>query len=151
METRSTSMGMKLNVTEPPLDVRTSDRVRRHTPAHVNERIDRLTRASIQESLAAGRDATVARIQELDREWDIDRVLMVHLASAGVIASELGRRHHQRWLALLRVQQIFQLMHAIIGWCPPVILLRRLGFRTPKEIAAERAALLDGLRQPSLV
>ena len=27
------------------------------------------------------------------------------------------------------------------GWCPPISVLRRIGFRTEKEIAAERTAL----------
>ncbi len=30
---------------------------------------------------------------------------------------------------------------AVRGWCPPVSVLRRLGFRSDKEIAAERVAL----------
>jgi hypothetical protein len=31
--------------------------------------------------------------------------------------------------------------HAVRGWCPPVTVLRALGFRTAKEIDAERQAL----------
>jgi hypothetical protein len=33
------------------------------------------------------------------------------------------------------------LNHALRGWCPPVSALRRLGFRTAKEIDEERYAL----------
>jgi hypothetical protein len=33
------------------------------------------------------------------------------------------------------------MQHAIQGWCPPVPLLRRLGFRTPAEICEERCGL----------
>jgi len=35
----------------------------------------------------------------------------------------------------------FLLQHAIQGWCPPVPILRRLGFRTADEINRERYAL----------
>lgn len=35
----------------------------------------------------------------------------------------------------------FLFQHAVQGWCPPVSLLRRLGFRTSSEIDAERYAL----------
>ena len=35
----------------------------------------------------------------------------------------------------------FLLQHAISGWCPPVPLLRRLGYRTSAEIHRERYAL----------
>jgi hypothetical protein len=35
----------------------------------------------------------------------------------------------------------FLLQHAVQGWCPPVPLFRRLGFRTAAEIDYERYAL----------
>ena len=37
----------------------------------------------------------------------------------------------------------FLLQHALQGWCPPVPILRRQGFRTRHEIDAERQALRD--------
>ncbi len=35
----------------------------------------------------------------------------------------------------------FLFQHAVQGWCPPVPLFRRLGFRTAREIDHERYAL----------
>jgi hypothetical protein len=35
----------------------------------------------------------------------------------------------------------FLFQHAIQGWCPPVPILRRMGFRTASEIEQERQAL----------
>jgi len=35
----------------------------------------------------------------------------------------------------------FLLQHAVQGWCPPLPVLRRLGFRTAREIEVERNAL----------
>ena len=35
----------------------------------------------------------------------------------------------------------FLLQHAVQGWCPPVPVLRRLGFRTASEIDEERYVL----------
>jgi hypothetical protein len=35
----------------------------------------------------------------------------------------------------------FLFQHAVQGWCPPVPILRRLGFRTVTEIEQERHAL----------
>lgn len=35
----------------------------------------------------------------------------------------------------------FLFQHAIQGWCPPLPILRRLGFRTAEEINQERYAL----------
>ena len=39
---------------------------------------------------------------------------------------------------LFSAQLAFLGVHAAYGWCPPVALLRRMGFRTQKEIQAER-------------
>jgi hypothetical protein len=35
----------------------------------------------------------------------------------------------------------FLLMYAVQGWCPPVSILRRFGFRTRQEIDLEKYAL----------
>jgi len=126
-------------------DHRTNDRVRRRTSARVNERIDRRAQETVEDSAVLGREAMIARIAELDREWDIDRALMANFAILGGLTFELGRRRHRGWMALFRVQQAFLLVHALVGWCPPVPVFRRLGFRTAKEIAAERTALMARL------
>jgi len=118
------------------------DRVRAHTAPHVNERIDKLTRASVRELQGASAAAIVARIAELDREWDVDRVLMANFALLGGVTLQLGLRRRRGWLNVFQAQMGFLLMHAVIGWCPPLPLFRRLGFRTSKEIGAEKAALL---------
>lgn len=126
------------------LDPRHDDRVRRHTPAAVNTKIDRLTRAAIEDSATSGRDAVILRLHELDREWDVDRVLMANFAAVGLVTSLFaGRRRDGNWVYPLRAQMGFLLMHAIVGWCPPLAIWRRLGVRTAKEIALEREALTE--------
>jgi hypothetical protein len=128
-------------------DVIAEDRVRRHTSPAVNLRIDRQAKATVDESVEAGRDAILARLHELDREWDADRALMANFAVLGTVTHELGRRHHRAWMHVFHAQMGFLLMHAIVGWCPPLPVLRRLGFRTAKEIAAERFALMQRLER----
>lgn len=127
------------------LDLRAEDRVRARTPAHVNAKIDRETEASLQSVIFAGRDAMIARLKDLDREWDVDRALMANFAVLGGAAHELGKRVHPGFHWLLRVQLGFLMLHAVAGWCPPVPVFRRLGFRTAKEIAAERDQIVRHL------
>lgn len=127
------------------LDPRNHDRVREHSAQLVNERIDKLTAVAVAQTVAKGRDAIAARIDELDREWDIDRALMANFAIVGSLTFWLGKRKDKRWMWLFGAQQLFLLLHATIGWCPPVPLFRRLGFRTAKEIAAERQLLVRRL------
>jgi hypothetical protein len=83
------------------------------------------------------------RLEGLDREWDVERVLEANasiLAFTGVV---LGATVDRRWLALPAAVTAFLFQHAVQGWCPPLPALRRLGFRTVREIEDERRALLD--------
>ena len=114
-------------------DARVDDRVRKHTAPGVNARIDRLTNATLKESVDGGRDAMIARLKELDREWDVDRALMANFAIIGTLTHELGRRHHHNWTYLFRAQLGFLFMHALVGWCPPLPVLRRLASAPPKR------------------
>lgn len=132
------------------------DPVRERTPPRVNRRIDDKTAASLARVSHAGPSAIARRLDELDREWDIDRAVMASFALLGGINGLLSLR---RWLsgrapgrsaALLGLQLGFLFHHARSGWCPPVSVLRRLGFRTRKEIEEEKRALLDSLQQPEV-
>jgi hypothetical protein len=81
------------------------------------------------------------RLKELDEEWDIERAIEMNasaLAFAGIMA---GLFHDKRWLLLPAAVTAFLFQHAIQGWCPPVPVLRKLGFRTVYEIDEERYAL----------
>jgi hypothetical protein len=131
------------------------DRVREHTAPIVNRRIDLHTQASVADCTRRGRDAILQRLAELDYEWDVDRALMANFAVAGGAAFLIGITRYAQtppWLPkrkgflyLLSAQLGFLLVHATVGWCPPASLFRRLGFRTAREIEAERRLLLSAL------
>jgi hypothetical protein len=123
------------------------DRVREVTPPHVNAKIDHRTRLAVATARAGGSPAAARRLRELDREWDVERALMLFFSVAGGLSHELSRLPRARWMRhVLRVQLAFLGYHALVGWCPPLALLRRLGYRTKQEIQAERAALLSDAR-----
>ena len=131
-----------------PLEAPHFDAVRERTPPHVNQKIDERTIADLARFVGTGPDAIGRRIAELDREWDIDRAVMALFSGVGGLNALLSLR---RWLTgrrpgrsafLLGLQFAFLFHHARAGWCPPVSVLRRLGFRTRKEIEEERSALL---------
>jgi len=114
-------------------------RVTAHTSEEVNRRIQQNTLARVA-YLADHAEEIDARLEELDREWDIERAIEANasvLAFAGVAVGSLDRR----WLVLPALVTGFLFQHAIQGWCPPVPVLRRLGFRTADEINQERYAL----------
>jgi len=116
-----------------------ADRVPSHTPSDVNQRIVRQTEVAV-DYYSRHPEEIDSRLEQLDQEWDVERVLETNaatLALTGTLLSLLNRR----WILLPAVVTGFLLQHGIQGWCPPLPVLRRLGFRTPREIEAERYAL----------
>ena len=119
----------------------TSDRVPRNTAPEVNERIRRQTLANLGRYRNAAPEAIVRRLDELDHEWDIERAIEANAAGIALAGIALGALADRRFLLLPAAVGMFLLQHALQGWCPPVPILRRLGFRTAREIFEERLAL----------
>ena len=118
----------------------TAHRVEKNTSARVNRRIECESLGNVARYAAQGPDAIARRLARLDREWDIERILEANAAGVSLFGIFLATRH-RGWLALPMTVAAFLLLHAIQGWCPPVPILRRLGFRTAREIDQERTAL----------
>ncbi len=116
-------------------------RVRRSTSAACNARIDAALERHIDEYQGAPRQMLTERIQELEREWSIERWLETNastLALSGVLLAAAGR---PKALWLSGAVLGFLLMHGVSGWCPPLPILRRMGVRTRGEIDLEKFAL----------
>jgi hypothetical protein len=118
----------------------TRDRVPANTAEHVNESIARRTEANVRR-FASEPSLIAGRLRELDAEWDIERAIEMNAAALAFIGVALGFFAHRYWLVLPALVTIFLFQHAIQGWCPPVPVLRRMGFRTVNEIERERQAL----------
>lgn len=119
----------------------TNVRVEKHTSPRSRKRIEKATRLSVQARAGGGREAINERLRELDREWDIERVIETNSSSIALGGTLLGLLVSRWFFALPLAVTSFLLQHAIQGWCPPVPVLRRLGYRTAKEIHEERVAL----------
>ncbi len=119
----------------------TVERVPRNTSPCVNERIRRQAEERVARCAAEGAAAINCRLAELDREWDIERVLEANAATASLVGLTLGATVDRKWFLFPALVAGFLLQHAIEGWCPPLPILRSLGFRTQSEIDHERYAL----------
>ena len=119
----------------------TTTRVTRHTAEHINEQIRRDIEENVARIAAAGPEAMNRRLAELDREWDIERTLEANAAIASLLGLTLGAAVDRKWFIFPAVVAGFLLQHAVQGWCPPLPILRRLGFRTQTEIDQEKYAL----------
>jgi hypothetical protein len=119
----------------------TVERVPQHTDEHVNQGIRRQTEERVARCAAAGREAIDRRLAELDHEWDIERTLEANAATAVLVGVTLGATVDRKWFYFPAVIAGFLLQHAVQGWCPPLPVFRRLGYRTQPEIDQERYAL----------
>lgn len=121
-------------------------RVPSNTSFDVNQRINDAFHGSM--AYYAGHPTEIpARLAELDREWDVERALATASACFSLAGLALGFSGRRRAFVLPAVVQTFYLQHAIQGWCPPLPVLRHLGFRTSSEIDREKCALKDLLRE----
>jgi enolase len=119
----------------------TVERVPLHTAEEVNDSIRRQTEENIRQFSSEGRATIDKRLVELDAEWDIERTLEANAATAVLTSVLLGAAFHKGFFLFSAVVGGFLLQHAVQGWCPPVPVFRRLGFRTQTEIDQERYAL----------
>ena len=115
------------------------------TPAtdRASERITERLRREMEARVyyyAQNPDRIDARLEELDAEWDVERVLAAKAAGISLFGILMGRRD-RRWHVLPFAAAGLLLQQAIQGWCPLFPILRKLGIRTAREINDERHAL----------
>ncbi|MBS2037716.1 hypothetical protein JST97_22220 [bacterium] len=118
------------------------DRVRQRTDPVVNQRIDDAIRGTVERMQGAPPAQIRARLDQLDREWDVDQVLQAQTAALANLGFWFARRDRRGYL-LAGLGFVSLLSHAVSGWSPPLPLLRRLGVRTRREIDREKFALLS--------
>lgn len=117
------------------------DRVREHGPQKANIEQDQLGQTCVQAHGASPPEQITAHLEELSREWDIERFIQTNASLLALGGTVLGATVSRKFLALPAVVFSFLFQHAVQGWCPPVPLFRRMGIRTRKEINREKYAL----------
>lgn len=119
----------------------TTTRVERATSAALNAGIRARTDAQVERMEGLSDEDIASRLAELDREWDVERVLQANASTLVLLGVALGVRVDRRFLLLPAAVLSFLAQHALQGWCPPIPILRRLGVRTTREVQRERHAL----------
>jgi hypothetical protein len=117
------------------------DRVRAHTAPEILEKIDREIEDRIQFYATQSIGTISFRIEELEREWDIERIIEANASALALTGLTLGVTVNKKWLLLTGGVLAFLFQHAVQGWCPPIPVLRRAGVRTRGEIDLEKFAL----------
>ena len=120
----------------------TTARVSNHTPEIINARIYQRMLGRLDHYERNPQEIS-HRLNQLDAEWDIERTLEANASTlilAFLVAGLVGGR--RRTFLMAGGIAAFLLQHATQGWCPPVPLFRRFGYRTATEIETERYALM---------
>jgi hypothetical protein len=117
------------------------DRVREHSSTIANERIDRATQRRVLRAGGESQPALSRRLEQLDEEWDMERVLETNASALALGGLLLGLFVNRKFLLIPCFVLPFLLQHATQGWCPPVPMFRRRGIRTRKEIDTEKFAI----------
>lgn len=118
-------------------EITVADRIRQATDLRVQEQIDGELIARMGHFADAPRGALTTRLAELEREWDIERALVLQSSATALTGIALAAGRRSGWLLLTVATSGCLLQHALQGWCPPLGLFRRLGFRTRREIDLE--------------
>ncbi|MDF3001112.1 MAG: hypothetical protein K0Q48_1231 [Bacillota bacterium] len=119
----------------------TTHRVATYTNPEMNESIRRRTLETLSELEDAGEAEITKRIQKLDSEWDVERVVEAKAAMCVVGCSLFGIAKNKYWSFLTLIAGTFLLQHALLGWCPSAPVVRKMGVRTAEEINQEKMAL----------
>jgi hypothetical protein len=119
----------------------TTNRVSANTADTYNEQIRLDTERRVAQLARLGNAAIDRRLEELDCEWDVERLLEANAATAVLTFSLLGMAVNRRFFVMPMVVGGFLLQHAVQGWCPPLPIFRSMGVRTQTEIDEERYAL----------
>ena len=117
------------------------DRVRQYTPPEIQKQIDHEIVAHIKYYSHKPRYLITGRLEQLEREWDIERYLETNASALALTGVVLSATVSKKWLLLTATVLGFLFQHAVQGWCPPVPLLRKMGVRTRREIDREKYAL----------
>lgn len=117
------------------------DRVRQSSTKEANREIDRESLQNIRKHQNSSAGEKTQRLQELQKEWDIEKTLIVNASSLILTGLLLGTFVNKRWYIFPGVVASFLLQHGLQGWCPPLPLFRKLGIRSRQEIDEERYSL----------
>ncbi|HYI02374.1 hypothetical protein [Hyalangium sp.] len=119
-----------------------TDTVRSHVPEEVNKRIDEHVERCVRHMAQQERPEISRYLKKLEREWDLNRAVMVVGSLAAVLGLWLARRDGRGWQIFGGTAAGLLLQHGLFGFGPLAELVRAVGgVRTRREIDLEKFAL----------
>ena len=119
----------------------TVETVEHNTAPEVNAQFEAQAKETVARYIGADRHAIDQRLKELEKEWNVERMIEVEAPSMIGIGVALGLAHDKKWFALSAMAAGMVILHNLQGWYPMLPLFRRLGLRSQSEIDRECMAL----------
>lgn len=119
----------------------TTERTELNTPPALERKFEKRLQENISRYTGADRQAIDRRLRELDREWNIERIIEAEAPTTIGLGIALGTLSNRKWFAVSALAASMVILHSLQGWYPLLPLFRRLGLRTQQEIEQERMAL----------
>jgi hypothetical protein len=117
------------------------NRVRANTSPEILAKIEAQIAHNIRFYAAQPPDVIAERIEQLEKEWSLERWLEVNISTIGLSTLLLALTKNRTWGLVTSLGLGFFLLHSLQGFDPPLPWLRRLGVRTRGEIDRELYAL----------
>lgn len=118
-----------------------SEHVRKVTADKQNSAIDETILQNIKEFAGKSPKQISERIKALDKEWDIERMLDLNMSVLALCGITMSMLFNKYGIILPILLLLFFIWHALVGWCPPIPILRYFKVRSRAEIDREKYAL----------
>ena len=120
------------NVNEQPADAVNASEQQEHTEQ---------TQTPLHEYAHKGKKIIGDRLEEISKEWDVERTLLLNTAFISMTGALLGAFVNKKWFILSALAAFVMAEEALTGWSPPTAMMKKLGKRTREEINRERTGL----------
>jgi hypothetical protein len=119
----------------------TTERVANNTSEEYRQQFEQQLRQNISRYMHADRQTIDRRIEELDREWNLERAIELEAPSMIALGVVLGLTHNRKWFGLSVFAASMVILHNTQGWYPLLRVFQRMGMRSQNDIEQERQAL----------
>jgi hypothetical protein len=121
--------------------IETTQRTEHTMSPIMQKKFDEQLQHNISRCIGADRQTIDRRLRELDREWNIERMIETEAPAMIGLGIALGVLAGRKWFSISAMAAGMVILHNLQGWYPWLPLLRSLGVRTQQEIEQERMAL----------
>lgn len=109
--------------------------------SHAGSTVSSHERDTLAHHASAGNTGIRHRLEHLDGEWTVERVVQAKAAGLAIAGAALAATVDRRFAALPALGGALLLAQAVVGGELFAPMLRPLGFRTRRQVEQERAAL----------